>query len=253
MKQILLIFLLLVFFSMKFSYAQTIDLHGKVLTSLDVENIHVVNKTSKKYAITNELGEFNIAVKRYDTLVVSSIQHKLESFVVDDTMIEQKTIVVALEPSVNSLDEVVVGKVLSGDMLMDIQNVEGTPVTAKSLGIPSYQGKPKTQAQRLLKEATSGGGIIPLNPIINAITGRTKKLKLYVELEKKEILMYRIKSRLEDDLFGSYTLDEDHIMDYFYFVSEDENFLERCNDKNDIFILEFLVEKLQEYKQNLKN
>src|SRR5690606_33434947 len=123
----------------------------------------------------------------------------------------------------------------------------------KKAGIPSYQGKPKTQSERRLNEATTGGGIVPLNPILNAISGRTKQLKLHIKLEEKETLMYAIKARLSENLFSINSLQEDYIMEYFYFVSEQPDFLEKCKSKSDIEILDYLGEKLILFKSNLKS
>ena len=69
-------------------------------------------------------------------------------------------------------------------------------------------------------------------------------------LEEKETLMYTIKARLSDDLFSLEPLENDYVMEYFYFVSEADDFLERCKNKSDILILEYLLIKLKEYKAN---
>ncbi|PNQ75475.1 hypothetical protein C1T31_04030 [Hanstruepera neustonica] len=237
------------FFS-SIGFSQTIDLLGKVQSESDVENVHVINKSAQRFTTTNKYGEFKISVSLNDTLVFSSIQHKLLSVLIDQEIIEDKTLVVFLEEQVNELDQVVVGKVLTGDIMSDVGNVEGEPMTSKKAGIPSYQGKPKTQSERRLTEATTGAGIIPLNPILNGISGRTKELKQRILLEEKETLMYSIKARLSEDLFSLEPLHDDFIMEYFYFVSEAEDFLERCKSKTDILILEYLLVKLKAYKKN---
>lgn len=231
-------------------FSQTIDLFGKVQSESDVENVHVINKTAQRFTITNNQGEFQISVSLNDTLVFSSIQHKILSVLVDQGVVDNKTLVVYLEEQINQLDQVVVGKVLTGDIMSDVGNVEGEPMTSKKAGIPSYQGKPKTQSERRLNEATTGGGIVPLNPIINAITGRTKELKRRILLEEKETLMYSIKARLSEDLFSLEPLHKDYVMEYFYFVSEADDFLLRCKNKTDILILDYLLVKLKEYKSN---
>ncbi len=234
------------------SYAQTIDLLGKVQSTTGVENIHVINKTAQKFTITNADGAFQISATLNDTLIFTSIQHKLMSVLVDDAIIQNKTLVVTLEEQVNELDQVVVGKILTGNMLSDVVNVEGEPLTSKKAGILSYQGPLKTQSERKLNEATTGGGIVPLNPIINAITGRTKKLKNQIKLEEKDDLMYSIKDELSVDLFTENPLEDQYVMEYFYFVSEQPDFLERCKNKSSIEILNYLILKLKVFKQNLK-
>lgn len=233
------------------SFSQETELLGKVISPLDVENIHVINKTAQKFTTTNVYGQFKITASVNDTLVFSSIQHKLLSILVDEETLSNKTLVVTLEEQINALDQVVVGKVLSGDIMSDIGNIEGEPMTAKKAGIPSYQGPPKTQSERKLNEATTGGGLIPLFPIINAITGRTKKLKNQVKLEEKETLMYSIKVRLSEYLFEMNPLEEYYQMEFFYAVSEEDDFVMRCKNQSDILILEYLNEKLTEFKSDL--
>lgn len=234
------------------AFSQTVEITGKVTTSLDVENIHVINKTAQVFTTTNAVGEFKITVKLNDTLQFTSIQHKLKEVVVDANILIVKELDVHLEGLTYSLDEVVVGRMLTGDLLKDLGNVQGVPVTANQLGIPSYQGKLKTQSERKLNEATTGGGFIPLFPIINAITGRTKKLKKQIRLESEDDLLYEIRIRLEVMLFTDETLPENSRNDFFYFCSDDENFIARCKGKSDIEILEYLKEKLKQYKSNQK-
>mgnify|MGYP000863631769 CR=1 FL=1 len=88
--------------------SQTAEILGKVESSNNLENIHVINKTSQKFTITNTRGEFKISAKINDTLVVSSIQNKLVTLVIDIEHVLSKRITIALEEQVNELDEVVV-------------------------------------------------------------------------------------------------------------------------------------------------
>lgn len=247
-------YLILFFFSLflNTAFSQSEEITGKVTTALDVENIHVINKTAQVFTTTNAFGGFKISVKLNDTLQFTSIQHKLKEIVIDASILIEKELEVHLEELIYSLDEVVVGRMLTGDLLLDASRVEGEPVTAKMLGIPSYQGKLKTQSERKLNEATTGGGFIPLNPILNAISGRTKQLKNQVKLERKDELLYDIRIKLEPILFSDQKLSENLRTDYFYFCSEDENFITRCKGKSDLEILEFLKEKLVQYIDNLK-
>tara|TARA_R110002012_G_scaffold321969_1_gene552896 strand:+ start:29770 stop:30261 length:492 start_codon:yes stop_codon:yes gene_type:complete len=161
-------------------------------------------------------------------------------------MLQEKQIRVFLEPLVNMLDEVVVGKVLSGDLLQDVQTVEGEPMTAKKAGIPSYQGKMPTQTQRRLSYAKSG----MVSLLVNTINGTIKRFKMQAKLEEKDALLHKIRVAHEIDLFANYPLEPALRMDYFYFCSEDPQFLDRCKNQNGILVLEFLIEKLEMYQQN---
>lgn len=246
MKAIRFGFLLFIFTANMFS--QTIDLEGQVITNLDAENIHIINKTSKKFTITNASGAFVIPGKLNDVIIISSIQHQLISLVVDAEMLQEKQIQVFLEPLVNMLDEVVVGKVLSGNLLQDVQSIASEPMTAKKAGIPSYQGKMLTQTERRLSYAKSG----MIGMLVNTINGNIKRYKRQAELEEKDELLHKIRVAHEADLFTNYPLEPALRMDYFYFCSEDTKFLEGCKSINGIDVLQFLVEKLERYKQNIK-
>lgn len=237
-------------FFIKLSTAQSIKITGVVKSSADVENIHVINKTAQKFTITNALGRFLIPVNLNDTLRFSSVQHQSKSIVVSKEIIRLKTITVVLIEKINTLNQVTIGKVLSGNLNADIADIDGeTPVNFYNVGIPGYKGKLATQSERRLNEATTGGGI-PLNPIINAITGRTKMLKKRVAYERNDALIAKIKEEFLESLFSIHELDEEFKMDFFYFCEMDENFYKKCNSTTDLDIFEFLKQKLKQYKAN---
>ncbi|MCF7560547.1 carboxypeptidase-like regulatory domain-containing protein [Sabulilitoribacter multivorans] len=243
--------------------SQTIEISGKVESKTDVENIHVINTTAKFFTVTNKSGDFNITAKLNDTIVFSSIQHKPKEVIISKQIISTKVIYVYLEELINELDEVLVGKILTGDLLSDINNTEGDPpINFYDVGIPGYKGKPATQSERRLAEAgifkpqmllgLLGGGI-PLNPILNGISGRTKMLKNRVDVEEREALMQRIRIRLSKDFFYMYPLHEDLKMDFFYFCADDENFLKACKNKLDVEVLNFLKMKYSQYMENVNS
>lgn len=233
--------------------AQQTEIVGKVSSTDNVENIHVLNKTSKQYTTTNSQGRFKMLVKRGDTLTFLSIQHKQKQVLINQEILNAKKINITLEERINELSEVILGKILTGDLGSDITTFEEKPaLNFWDVGIPGYKGKPKTQSERRLYEATTGAGIIPLNPILNAISGRTKKLKKRVKLEAIDELMDKIISQQAQGFLNVYPLEKHRQMDFFYFCSEDETFEKRCKNKTQIEIFEFLKEKYNEYTANLQ-
>jgi len=259
MVKIKLFFLFVFLGSVCFVQSQTVELNGVVTADTDVENIHVINKTSNKFATTNKLGGFKIQAKIFDTIVFSSVQYKIKALVVTSKNIQEKSILVHLSEFVNILEEVLLGKVLTGDLNSDIKNSDAErPIDFYDVGIPGYTGKPKTQNERRLYEADNGKYVsiglglgLNLNKILNKISGRTKKLKERVRLESNDVLLYSIKARLSEDFFATYPLDESLHPDFFYFCSDDENFKIKCAGRSDIEVFEFLAEKIIEYKNNL--
>lgn len=257
-KIVLVLFILIGFQNI---FSQSIEIVGRVKSETNIENIHVINKTAQVFTITDVKGHFNITVKLNDTLTFSSIQHKLKEVIISKEILLNEALFVILDEQINELDEVVVGKVLSGDLMADIKNIDGNaPINFYDVGIPGYTGKPATQSERRLSEAgvfkpkmllgLLGGGV-PLNPIINGLSGRTKMLKKRVEIEGKESLMQSIKGRLANDFFASNPLDEKLKSDFFYFCADDANFIKQCKNQTDFKILIFLRMKYKQYISNL--
>ncbi len=243
------------------SQAQTLEIDGVVVGNSDVENIHVINKTLNTYTTTNKLGGFTIQVRVLDTLVFSSVQYKLKAVQIKPEHISDKNIRIVLEENVNQLDQVVVGKILTGDLSSDVKNSDAErPIDFYDVGIPGYTGKRKTQNERRLHEADAGkyvsiglGVGVNLNKVLNAITGRTKRLKGRVRVESNNVLLNKIKADLPDNFFIIYPLEERFRADFFYFCTDDPNFEKRCKNKSSIEIFEFMTEKIKAYKNNLKS
>lgn len=237
------------------SSAQSVLINGKVIIEDDeIEGIHIINITASKFTITKDNGEFAIPARVSDTIIFSAIKYKPKEVVVTPIMIQSKQMTVYLTELVNELDEVIVGKVLTGDLMLDVENSDAKrDINFYDVGIPGYTGKPYTQSERRLHEATTGAGIVPLNPIINAITGRTKMLKNQIRLERLGECLNIIKSDLSETLFKDHHLEEELRPEFFYYCLEDEGFSNICQMKNDLRTLEFLKAKLQDYKENLKN
>ena len=258
------IFILLLWFAVINANAQAIDIHGKISATDEVDGIHIINKTASRFTISNADGTFVIPAKWNDTILFSGVSYQLKEIVVTRFMISSKQMPVYLEELVNALDEVVVGKILTGDLSSDIANsgVE-RDINFFDLGISGYTGKPLTQSERRLKEASGlevtlggsvgGGGVgMSLNPIINAITGRTKKLKEQVRLEHLDKCLHKIKANLSEIVFKENPLEEEYRPLFFYFCADDAQFDALCKTNDELKTFEFLKEKLVTFKLNLQ-
>ncbi|MFT5846042.1 MAG: hypothetical protein ACI902_000079 [Psychroserpens sp.] len=246
-------FLLLLFFSAEIS-AQTKDISGKIIASGDVVGIHVINKTASKFTITNNQGEFVIPVKLNDTLIISGVQYVPKEILISDIIMQTRAVTINLEDNVNLLDEVVVGKILTGSLMTDIENSDvKRELNFYDLGIPGYTGPKKTQSERRLYEATSGGGLVPLNPLINWISGRTKRLKEQIEREELELAITEAKAKFSKLIFEDDTFSANMQNEYFYFCGDDPEFIDISDLGIDIKTLEFLKSKLEAFKIHLEN
>lgn len=245
-----------------FSFSQNTALVGHVTGEEGVENIHVINRTQKLYKTTNNKGEFNIKAVKNDTIVFTSVQYKSFTHVVTTENIKNKTLNINLETQVNELPEAIIGFTLTGDLNKDVLNSDAKrPINFFDVGIPGYTGKKKTKNERILAEASGFspklggslggvGGSIGLAPIINAISGRTKKLKKIIALDENTKMMNALKNRLSEAFFKENELKKELRADFFYFCAEDETFETRCAS-SDLEALKFMKEKYIKYKENL--
>lgn len=233
--------------------AQNHEITGEVLSEDNgaVEGLHVSNLTQNINTTTDAEGKFYIDVAVNDVLQVSSIQYKKVSLVLSETHIKNKRVVLYLEIQVNELAEVRIGRILTGNLYDDIQTTEvERPLDFYVVGIPGYTGKRKTKSERRLYEAQSFS-LLPINPILNGLSGRTKMLKKRVALEKNTDAMFRLKDKLGRTFFESYPLEASKQMEFFYFCAEDEDF-NRLTSGSDLEAFDFMVKKYQDFQHNLK-
>lgn len=227
------------------------EVSGKVSSADgDVAATHVLNISTKKAAITDIDGYFTIAAVLNDTLVFSAIQYQKKEIVVTTAVLASKTIFITLEPAVNQLEEVVVMPYnLTGDLSRDMKSE--SVVVAATLGLPNAYVKKKTQSERLLIEATSSGGGIPLAPIINAITGRTKMLKANYKRDLKYLRTERVRDFYADSLYiNALKIPVLKIDDFMYFCEVDPVFSGIVDTHDHIKIWEFMRKKSLVYLKN---
>ena len=250
--------ILLLFFS-TIIHAQTRELSGIIKADGNVEGVHVINKTAYRYATTNQKGEFTIKGKLSDSLYFSSIQYMPKFVVITAKMIENNFIEVTLEDSVTELDEVTVGKILTGDLNSDITNSDAErPLDFYDVGIPGYTGVRKTQAESRVYEADYGKMVylgfpyvmFNFNKFLNKVTGRTKKLKRVAKFEKEKNILTYVKEVVGPELFKQEDLAEELHAEFYFFCSDDDDFQMRCTNRSDVEILQYLQEKLIEFKAN---
>ena len=241
------------------SFAQEIDINGKVIADEDIEGIHIINKTANKFTITGINGTFTIPAKLNDTILVSGIKYKHQEIIVNELIIKSQEMTVFLEENIYQLDEVLIGKFLTGDLRSDILNTKiKDEINFYDVGIPGFTGKPLTQNERRLFEADHGkffyfygiGFAVNVHKILNRISGRTKKMRNRVRIETLDDCMNSAKSQFSESIFGDLEVEEHQKLDFFYFASEDPRFLELCKTENYMDMFEFLMDKLVNYKDN---
>lgn len=252
-----LFFILIGTFSL---HAQRKELTGQLLADDDVEGIHILNKTAAKYAISGEDGSFVILAKTADTLTISGLKYEIKEVIITKSMMDLGKFSVQLTEKVNELNQVVIGKLLTGSLESDLENSDAeTEINFYDLGIPGNVKKPLTQNEQKLHDADGQGwGAVGLgfsinfHKLLNRVSGRTKKLREIVELDNRDKYISRLRRDYSEAIFENDTLAEHLKNEYFMFCEEDPKFAALIAENNDLKSIEFLKTKLKAYKENRK-
>jgi hypothetical protein len=221
--------------------------------TVPVPDVHVLNLSALKATISDADGFFRIDAGLGDTLLFSAVRYRRTSLVIEAAVLGAASLLIPLEPFVNELDEVVVSPYdLTGDLGKDVGRLPvAPPVTAFSLGLPNAGARRFTQTENRLNEATTGAGIVPLNPLLNAITGRTRRLKKQLALESRYEKAQQIRMQYPDSIFVSRLgIPQERIPDFMYYCEVDSLFQNVADSGDRLRIWGFLNRKSGEYRKN---
>ncbi len=218
-------------------------LEGRVVVyDTPLENVHAKNVTTGRSVITDFSGEFLLNAKVGDTLLFSHVaMNDFIRFVYSDD-IRYGTLLISMTTLTNELDEVTVTDV--------------SRINAVSLGIIPKEIPILTTNERRLQTAGDfkwqhllgilGGGL-QIDPILNAINGRTKQLKRNILIENK-VRNIGILEGQRDFMQNSMSLTEEQMGQLIAFAVEEEKVQLVINSKNEIQIQLFLMDTWLRYK-----
>lgn len=248
MKKLLFIFLLS---TLSLSSQERKALYGTTLDAVkSINNAHIINLNTGQGTLSNNNGEFRIFAQPKDSIKISFLGYETKIWVItlDHFGIQKNKITLIKTPI--ELDEVKLRKNnFLGYIETDVNDVKiKEEVSAESLNLPYAGSRILTVAERRLHTATTSSGGIPIDPLLNWISGRTKKLKKLKVIEDKEKRILR--------LFNNYKLyinQELKILneDTYLFVSyceEDKDF-NSLFFKDQISMAHFLQDKSEKFKK----
>jgi len=249
----LFLFFLLISASLSGQQLFSKKLEGRVYSKDgDVAATNVLNITANRGTITDVEGFYKIIVKVNDTLVFSAVQFQKKEIIITKEILQQKFLNVSLEDALTELDEVVVTPYnLTGDITKDLNRITIDPViTASTLELPNAYVKPISKAERELFAATSNP-FMSFDPLINAITGRTKMLKKRVARNKLYSRTEQVKGFYADSLFRlELKIPEDKIDDLLYFCEVDADFQIAVDTHDRLKIWDYIRKKSLVYREN---
>lgn len=111
-----------------FAQEKRIAIEGKILSEeideIELEDIHIFNKNSRRGTISHANGDFEIDVKENDTLIFTGIQFYTREVAITSDIIQQEKLFTVLFLRINELREVEVKQHdLDGSILLDVNKV----------------------------------------------------------------------------------------------------------------------------------
>ena len=228
-------------------------LEGRVINdSIEHEYLHILNLTLQKGTITTQSGNFTIPVRQNDTLYISALQFKHQEIVITPQIFERRYIEIKLETEVTELEDVNISDTDLSGRLGDDMNLPKLekPFDLAAAGLPVYTGPVRTQEERRLYTAThSAGGIIPVDAVINAISGRTAYLKKIVKLSNMELKVQEARNLVSDSTYiYRLRIGPRYIDDFVHYVYMDQQeHLAIASSNNPLALMEMLLEQAPLY------
>ncbi|GAL68928.1 carboxypeptidase-like regulatory domain-containing protein [Jejuia pallidilutea] len=267
MKKILYVLCFITFSNL---YAQTItriDVKGKIVVEQsDISGITIFNSSSDTGTITNEDGEFTIAVAKNDVIEVSALQFQNLSFKVNEDIVKSRSMKIFLIEEINKLDEIVVkSKGLTGNLGTDIDGSKtfNPKLDALYFGVRhsseyNFETDYKTEVKNIGDPIQRNRFYNGLN-IVNVVDqlllpvfrseAKEKKTNNIPEVPSKAIKYYFASEFLVDN----FEIPEQRVPDFIAFVESGDFDFTLLNYGRELEFLELLNKKSTEFLKKEKD
>lgn len=221
---------------------QTTYLEGVVVSELgnELQNINVTNLVTQQTVMTDAKGHFTLPLQPNEALKFSAVGYEEQYLKIEEAHLKSRRLVVKLKAAIYSLDEVEIVK-----------------LDAQKMGIINYKPKKYTPAERRLRTAGQFSpwqilmiplGGMPLDPMINAISGRTAMLKKELEVERKEKALEALNTQLDSLYFTEQLhLPADRVKAFQYYAVENPELRQLLKKENAVQLKFKLAQLLVEF------
>lgn len=215
-----------------------------------IADAHVVNLQTGQGTFTNEIGEFKILAKNNDTLKISYVGYQTKLWKVENKHfgLQENRIVLVKEEII--LNEVQIEQTeLLGNLISDTKLVPyENEINAETLKLPYAGSRILTKAEREIYTATTSQGGIPLDPLLNWISGRLKKLKKNLEIERTEKQATLINAEYHNYIISNLNIKENDLERFIYYVVSGTELNPR-NIHHKIYFINYLKEQSIKFKE----
>lgn len=212
-----------------------------------VPDVYIRNLSNAKTVTSDEEGAFKIQAKVGDTLIFMHLSFKESVLFLGQDEFNHPPFIYKMDQQGIALDEVKIHQY--------------PDINAVALGILPEEVEQLTQNERRLNAAGDFkwihllgllGGHLEVDPILNKINGRTKRLKRYIKLDQKMELVHFLKANYLDYMMNELNIPEQDIGGFLYHLADLEA-LQSLREDNERNQLEFwIVDQWMQYKKLIK-
>jgi hypothetical protein len=226
----LLFWFLISFFS--FSQSKTV-LKGKIVSdNLSLSNAEIVNIRTKKVVVSDEFGDFTIAVNINDLLVIIAKEYFEKKIYITSNLLSQEKLSISVNKKATELKEVIVKKeqLVSPTEIAESGRINSYNTTMRANQTGVYTG-----------ETINGIDFIAVGKLIGKLF---KKKKPIITVNFKEYITDNITKFF---LFETLKLDEKDYFRFLDFCEADTDASKLVQEGNEFKIVNFLFEKKEAF------
>lgn len=231
---------------------------GKINVSIesDASGINVYNLSTTKGTITDDYGEFLIAVAKGDKLYFSGVQYQDFTVEITEDIIKNKKLNITINEAVTELEEVTVRPYgLSGNVEVDLQKIKTQDVNLPNTGslelveTYDYELSPdeKTKVHNdAIDKSYLTNGLNFANIFREIFNSKDKNSNKNVIQEDIDV---KIRKVYNDDFFRkNLDIKRENINEFIFYAEEHGLHKEMLKEGNELALIQFLIEKSKAYK-----
>lgn len=238
-------------------------LYGQIVAdSISVEGITITNKTTKRYSISDNEGNFSLHAREKDTLVFTSMNYSSKMVVLNSSDFKMKVLRIKLESHIMQLDEVIIDpNSLTGDLEKDNKNIKITQIkpdiNIKDALATQYEADGVTTVYN--KSLEGPGTIVNLfQPDLVKIVKmfglfKGKKDDKQVAFTSSKIFPEAVQEKLPESFFrDTLKLKKDEIGLFLSYCENDPRAQSLLYANKEFELVDFLISKKPEYIKSLE-
>ena len=215
--------------------------------SVQLQDIHILNLSTRQGTISNLNGQFRITVSVNDTLIFSGIQFHTLGLIVDEEIVDQKILRIELKPKIEELTEIELkGHDLDGLFYIDAKRMrDSLPLVSDEAVNFSNQG---------YDDPTSGNYVVPSANLVNLVSmiGKKKRKENRKEAslnQKKKQAPENLRKELGDDVFiHNMGIPKGHIDEFIRFCQK-TNIIDLYVEGRIMEVIDIMIKEKDNYRR----